>query len=133
MANRSALAGVVVFSDQALAPTTVPFSYSDNRAIVVLDRDGEDRDALQLAYMWARWVVRRSLSSTARETIDHERVAALIDDATKELSRATTIKRNHTTAKKYIDDAAAQVHELVQGVRDALTDLASELAAGADE
>jgi hypothetical protein len=130
IANRGALAGMAVFADQSLAPTKVPFSYTDNRAIVVLDKDGDDRSALHLAYMWARWVVRRSLNGAARDTIDHERIAALIDDANKALTRAMTIKRNHTSAKKCIDDAAAQVLDLVEEVREALADIASELDEG---
>jgi hypothetical protein len=130
IANRGALAGIAVFSDQPLAPTKVPFSYTDNRAIVVLDKGGDDRNALRLGYMWARWIVRRSLSGAARDKIDHERVAALVDDATKALSRATTIRRNHTIAKKHIDDATAQVKDLVEEVHEALAEIENELNDG---
>ena len=49
MANREALAGIAVFSTQAQAPTSVPFQYTDTRAIVVLDKDGLDDSALRLA------------------------------------------------------------------------------------
>ena len=65
IANREALAAIAVFRSQEQAPTSVPFQYSDDKAIVVLDPDDGDDSALRLAYMWARWTVRRPLC-TAR-------------------------------------------------------------------
>ena len=63
--NRDALAAIAVFTTQEQAPTSVPFHYAGNKAIVVLDKEGLDDAALRLAYMWARWVVRRDLCGRA--------------------------------------------------------------------
>ena len=62
LANRDALAAIAVFRSQEQAPTSVPFQYNDDKAIVVLDPDDGDESALRLAYMWARWTVRRRLA-----------------------------------------------------------------------
>lgn len=128
MANREALAGVAVFTSADEAPTGVAFHYADNRAIVILDRDGLDDAAVRLAYMWARWVVRRQLATLAGENIDFARVDALTDDARRALERASSVKRFHTTAKKSIDQAGDQVDCLAAEVESALDLLAKEIS-----
>ena len=72
--NREALAAIAVFTTQEQAPTSVPFHYAGNKAIVVLDKEGLDDAALRLAYMWARWVVRRDLCGAPADELDLERV-----------------------------------------------------------
>ena len=66
--NRDALAAIAVFSAPDEAPTSVPFQYTGNKAIVVFDADDGDDSALRLGYMWARWVVRRELAGRRRTT-----------------------------------------------------------------
>lgn len=124
--NRSADAAIAVFDSQAKAPSSTPFSYSDNRAIVVLSDD--DVAPLQLGYMWARWVVRRQGTNTEADKLDLERVGGLISAAQQAIERHTTIKRGHSQAKKGIDQAASQVASLVTEVQAALSDLEAELA-----
>lgn len=124
--NRSADAAIAVFDSQAKAPTSTPFCYSDNRAIVVLSDD--DVAPLQLAYMWARWVVRREGTQVAADALDLERLGGLISAAQQAIERHTTIKRGHSQAKKGIDQAASQVASLVTEVQAALSDLEAELA-----
>jgi hypothetical protein len=126
--NREALAAIAVFRSQEQAPTSVPFQYSDDKAIVVLDPDDDDDSALRLAYMWARWTVRRGLCTTdEQETIDLERINSLLGDACRALERHTAIKRFHTQAKKSIEQAADQTRDLVSEVHDSLAELATEL------
>ena len=72
--NRDALAAIAVFTTQEQAPTSVPFHYAGNKAIVVLDKEGVDDAALRLAYMWARWVVRRELCGAPADELDIARV-----------------------------------------------------------
>jgi hypothetical protein len=130
LANRDALAAIAVFRSQDQAPTPVPFQHFDDKAIVVLDPDDEDTSALRLAYMWARWTVRKQLTVANEdegETIDLERVRCLLDDAARAIERQTAIKRFHTQAKKSIDQAAEQVSGMVSEVNDALTALDAEL------
>ena len=62
LCNRDALAAIAVFRSQDQAPTSVPFQYYDDKAIVVFDPDDDDESALRLAYMWARWTVRKGLA-----------------------------------------------------------------------
>jgi hypothetical protein len=126
--NRGALAGIAVFSTQQQAPTSVPFQYSDNKAIVVLDKEGLDDSALRLAYMWARWVVRRQLAGAAADKIDAARISRLIDDARRAVERHSNIKRSHSTAKKAIDAAGEQASAMAAEVNDALAEIADELA-----
>ena len=106
----------------------MPFHYTANKAIVVFDADGSDDSALRLAYMWARWVIRRELSAAGADDVDLERVGALIKDARRAIERATAIKRYHTNAKKKIDQAAGQVMDLVVEVEEALDAVDAELA-----
>jgi hypothetical protein len=119
-----------VFTTQEQAPTSVPFHYAGNKAIVVLDKEGLDDAALRLAYMWARWVVRRELCGTPVDELDIVRVAALIDDASRGIERCTTIRKYHTQARKGIDQAGAELDAMVDDVREALDAIAEELAAG---
>lgn len=124
--NRSADAAIAVFDSQAKAPTSTPFSYADNRAVVVLADD--DTAALHLAYMWARWVVRRQCASIEPDALDLERIGNLISAAQQAIERHTTIKRGHSQAKKGIDQAASQISALVSEVQTVLSDLEAELA-----
>ena len=128
IANREALAAIAVFRSQDQAPSAVPFMYSDDKAIVVLDPDDEDDSALALAYMWARWTVRKNLSTAEPDDgIDVERVRCLLEDASRALERHATIKRAHTQARKGIDQASEQVEALVRETRQAMADLEAEL------
>jgi hypothetical protein len=133
MENRDALAAIAVFSTQAQAPTSLPFQYTDTKAIAVLDKEGADDAALRLAYMWARWVVRRQLAGSAAEELDLARIGRLIDDARRAIERAATVKSCHTRAKNAIEQAGEQVRSLVNEVEQALDALAEELAEAAEE
>ena len=115
------------FSSQEQAPTEVPFHYSDSRAVVVYGPDGHDDSALRLAYMWARWVVRRQLALTSGDDLDMARVSSLIEDAQRALERSSAVKRYHTQAKRGIEKAQDQVASLVSEVDAALDALCTEL------
>jgi len=127
LANRDALAAIAVFRSQEQAPTSVPFQYNDDKAIAVLDPDDGDDSALRLAYMWARWTVRRRLAVGEQPGLDLERIAGLLEDACRALERHTAIKRFHTQARKSIDQAGEQVNDMVGEVHDALDELEAEL------
>jgi hypothetical protein len=130
MRNRASLAAIAVFDTQANAPTPVPFHYVDDKAIVVLDDTGTDDSALRLAYMWARWTVRRKLTAETCDTIDHERVRSLIDQARRSIDRVTQIRGCHSKAAKAINEAAGETSVLAEEVRGTLADLEAELASG---
>lgn len=126
MENRDAGAGIAVFSNQDNAPSSVPFSYKGDCAIVVLDKDERDPSALRLATMWARWVVRRKLGEEERE-VDTEAIEELVEQASKGLAHQARIKRYHTAARKSIDKAGEEVSALVGEVDEALEALRLEL------
>ncbi len=67
MANRESTAGIAVFSDRALAPAPSLFSAYGDKAVLVLDAELPDPQAVELAYTWARWIVRRAGSEDAPE------------------------------------------------------------------
>lgn len=125
--NRDAIAAIAVFSSQGQAPTSVPFHYTDNKAIVVFDPADGDDSALRLAYMWGRWVVRRELSGSDAEGLDLERVTALLGEAVRGLAHLTQIKGFNTKARKNIDQAEEHAIAMVTEVEDALTSLEAEL------
>lgn len=133
MENRGALAAIATFSTQEQAPTSVPFVYSDVKAIVVFDKLGTDDAALRLAYMWARWVVRRQLADSSGDDLDLARVTSLIEDARRALERISNIKRFHSTAKRSIKQASEQVEGLSDEVTLALDDLNRALHTGTEE
>ena len=126
MENREAGAAIAVFSSQKRAPSSVPFSYRGDKAIVVLDKDEPDPSALRLATMWARWVVRRKLVEEERE-VDTGAIEEQVDNATQALAHYSLIKRHHTTASKSIERAGEAVSELVDEVDQALDRVRAEL------
>ena len=115
MENRGAGAAIAVFSSQNRAPSSVPFSYRGDKAIVVLDKDEPDLSALRLATMWARWIVRRKLVEEERE-VDTGAIEEQVDNATQALANYTLIKGHHTSASKSIERAGEAVSELVNEV-----------------
>lgn len=126
MANRGATAGIAVFARQEQAPTPVPFHCNASRAVVVLDPEDGDDGALQLAYMWARWVARRD-RARPDGVCDPERVRDLIDEVNRALQRVRTIRRYHTEAAKGIERARDELGALEDEARRAIETLGREL------
>lgn len=129
MANRDAAAAVMVFSGQDVAPGTEPFQWFDRRAIVVLDKDELDPHALRLAYLWARWVATRDVSTTS-EGVDVDRLLAVIEGASRSLRTASAVRASHTQAKKAIDQAGRQLDSLLADVQSALDEIEAIIEAG---
>src|SRR5262249_50433156 len=119
IANRGALAGIAVFAKEEQCPGEDPFQCYGNRALVVYDpRDGHEL-ALRLAGAWARWGVRRQLCGTT-ETVDLDRIGALIDSARQALRTQSTIDRALTTSANKIGEAKGHLVALVADVETAL-------------
>lgn len=127
IANREALAGIAVFSRQERAPVHVPFSYSGNQAIAVLDKDELDARALGLAVLWARWCCRCQLGDGG--AADPQRVGALLSGARDALGRAATVRRAHSAAQKKIGEAASHLDAMVTDIDAILAEVAAELTA----
>lgn len=122
MTNHAAAAGVMVFAGQDLAPAEVPFTWFGNRAIVVVDGQDPDSRALHLAYAWARWVARRSVSAED-SSVDLVKVEAALGAARRALAKHQSIKACHSAARKKIEEGAGHVADLIDEVDRALTDL----------
>ena len=122
LTNRDAVVAVAVFASPELAPTSVPFSFHANKAIVVLDPETGDTQTLELAYMWARWEARKSLIDDTAG-VDIARVEAAFADAQRALARSSTLRGCHTRAKRQIDLATGELEVLVAEVNTAVAAL----------
>lgn len=127
MENRGAAAAVLVFAEQSQAPTAVSFCYSGSHAIVVFDKDDPDVNAVRLAYMWARWVARRSQVSEAVDELDREKVTGLFDRIGAALEKAKMVRRGHTQSVKGLQFAGTHLDSLERDACDALDELRSAL------
>jgi hypothetical protein len=128
IANRGALAGILVFAKEEQCPGEEPFQCYGSRALVVYDPAEGDDLALRLACSWARWVVRRQLAA-GTDSIDLERIGSLIDDARQALRTRATIDRALTTSANKINEAKNHLGTLVAEVETALASIENEIAA----
>jgi hypothetical protein len=122
MKNHQATAGVLVFAGQNLAPTGLPFAWWGNRAIVVAEDEEPDGRALHLAYAWARWVARRSVSAED-SGVDLVRVEAALAAARRALAKHQSIKACHSAARKKIEEGAQHVADMVDDLDVAIVEL----------
>jgi hypothetical protein len=99
-----------------------------NRALVAYDPTEGNDLALRLAIAWARWVVRRQLGGNA-DTVDLDRIGALIDSARQALRTQSTIHRALTTSANKISEAKGHLAALVSDVEAALADIEGEIPA----
>jgi hypothetical protein len=127
MANRESTAGIAVFSDRALAPTPSLFSAYGDKAVLVLDAELPDPQAVELAYAWARWIVRRAGSEDAPEA-DARKVREAIDAAVHGLDRAMGVRRCFNTIRRSAGQGSDELAELVAEVRAAVEEIRSLLA-----
>lgn len=123
LANHDAAAAIAVFAGEHLAPMGATFWYSGNRAILTYAKSDPDRQALRLAYEWARWVCRRTAARDDGPFLEVEAVHAAIDRARQALRRHQTIKACHSAIKNKADEARTHVAELVAGVDQAIVEL----------
>jgi hypothetical protein len=126
MVNRLAGVGIIVFGNPATAPIKVPFAQYGDKAVLVVDKEDPDNGAIQLAYMWARWVARRQ-QSDGDVGIDVARVETLVADATRSLENVKQVRTCHTKARKSIDDAGTHLDTLTREIHSALSDLRVEI------
>jgi len=119
MANRDAAAGVMVFSVQRSAPIRTPVRWFASRAIVVLDKNDPDPQALRLALMFARIEVQRR-AHLRHDGVDTEELLDLLDRGQRTIARHALVKRSHSAAQRSISSAAGQVQEIVDDVDDVL-------------
>lgn len=70
---------------------------------------------------WARWVLRRSVGDLS--TFDAERLNEAIAKATRALDRASTIRKCHSTVRRQVDQAGAELTDMVNEAREAIGDI----------
>ena len=126
MTNREAQAGVAVFDRVANSPTGVPFTYFDNKAIVVLE-DGPDIRLLELAYLWARFTVRKAAAEPA-DGLDPARIGEAIADIQRAMQKASVIRRGLSSAGNGIRQAGEQLDSMDLDIAEALMRLRQMLA-----
>lgn len=119
--NRDADAVILVFDSPEKSPSSSPFQYRGNKAMVSLADD--DTSALKLAYMWARWITRRACEPAGPDSIDLDRVTEIIEKASRAVNRRSTIKSNHTKAINGIEAAQSIVVQMTTEIEELLTEL----------
>lgn len=128
MANREAEAGIAVFSARGLAPTPTVFSAYGDKAILVLDTELPDPQAVELAYAWARWVVRRPHLGDPQNA-DTEKIRESIDTVARALDRAMGVRRCLNTIRRSAGQGSDELAELVADIRAAIEEIGSLLTA----
>lgn len=132
MANRGALAGLLVFAKQEYSPSSLAFKAQGKYAFVVYDRDAGDDSALRLALMWARWMTVRELGEHS-EDLDVGRISELIAKGTAAVKTITQIRASHTKAINQLDKslklAGKQVDTLEEQLEDVFVELETEISA----
>lgn len=121
LANRQAQAAVAVFDHAANAPTCVPFTYFDNKAIVVLDDATDDR-VVELAYLWARTHAREAAAGPG-DGLDPARMGEAIGDIGRALQKASVIRRGLSSAGNGIRQAGEQLDAMDLDITEALARL----------
>lgn len=119
MENREAQAAVAVVAQIDQAPGGLPLQLFANKAIVALDDHLLADRALELAYVWARSVARRSLAHRPDE-IDMEEIHARLADACGALGRVSNVRRHLSAARKGIEGGQVEVDCLVAELDSAL-------------
>jgi hypothetical protein len=125
LSNREAQAAVAVFDDPDNAPTCVPFTPHDNKAIVVLD-DSPDERWIELAYLWGRFQAGKSLAAPD-DGLDPARVAGAIADIQRAMTKASVIRRDLSTAGNGLRQAGEHLDAMDLEVADALARLRAML------
>ena len=115
------------FRQPGFVAASEPFQWYDHKALVVLDEDTLDRQALRLACLWARWVACREDPERA-ELLDLKHVEALIAAARLSLKTASTIRADHTKARHAIDEGGHHLDALISDLNARLDEIAAELA-----
>lgn len=128
MSNHGAAAAIAVFAKADLAPVSLPFWYSGNRAILVFDKGCPDRRGLHLAYEWARWVARRSVVTDPEAVINVAEIDAAITRARQALAKHQAIKSCHSAIRKKADEAGLHVAGLVDEVDQSMHELLTALS-----
>lgn len=115
MANRGSNVGIIAveyFSGLSSVSGDVFKDLNENMAVLVLDPLNIDKNAVHLAYLWARWKCLANLG-TSLDTVVVENGISAIKQAMKDISR---MRANNTEAMQAIDRNAGLFTALEQGV-----------------
>lgn len=102
--------------------------YSNNRSICILDKEGPDQIALEVAYKLARTKLLLGLKvrEMKSESIDIVSINTLIDEITKKLSEFTAIKSTLTKASGAIGNAQIQIDNMKDDLQSKLEELSEK-------
>jgi hypothetical protein len=116
MSNRGAKAGVIA-TDEATAVGVNGedkfFRENGNIAILILDSQEPDPNAIKFAYLWSRWVCRRDNASQ----LDAGSVRDVMEAIQRELSVVKAIKSHHTTMTNELDLVRPKVDGLEANIK----------------
>jgi hypothetical protein len=129
MVNREAVFGLEVFSTLEAAPSLVPFTQFDNKAIVMCNGDETDHWALRLAYLWSRLEARRRAGPGTGET-DLAQAEAALNDARRALGRVVTVRRFLGQSRNTLDKAGIELTGMTDDLREAIESAQKALMPG---
>lgn len=116
MSNRGAKAGVIA-TDEATAVGVNGdgkfFRENGNIAILILDSQEPDPNAIKFAYLWSRWICRRDNSSL----LDVGSVRDVMEAIQRELSIVKAIKSHHTSIANELNLVGPKVEGLEQNIK----------------
>lgn len=122
ISNRSAQCGII-----ATDATTAIGAKSDgqffretgNTAILILDTEDPDPNAIRFAYLWSRWNLKRSSTGL----LESGRVREIMDSINREMSLITAIKGHNSKISKELELINPKVEALETNVKDQLNQL----------
>jgi hypothetical protein len=122
--NRGAKAGVIVTeprAGRALDEYNFFYPHANNRAILVVDSDDPDVNAIRYSYLWARL---KCLESSGK-TLSTGLVKESVQKIELEIKNFRQLKSNNTKAKGFLDDNQTLIENIQKSIDAELANLKS--------
>lgn len=120
MENRHAVAGVFALARQPYNASWRQYSvHTNNRMIIVVDKDNPDTYLIQYAYMWSRWMAIRSLKTETKD-FSHERMTFLLQQAEAHLTQMAEIKKAITGVETSAGEARKWTNKVELNLKETL-------------
>jgi hypothetical protein len=122
ISNRSALCGIIVTDDTTANGVKNDghfFRESGNTAILILDTEEPDSNAIRFAYLWSRWNLKRATTVL----LESGRVREIMEAISREISVITQIKGHNSKISTEIELLKPKVNALEEHVKEQLNHL----------
>lgn len=122
MSNRSAQCGVIATDETTAIGVKNDghfFRESGNTAILILDTENPDSNAIRFGYLWSRWHLKRSSTGL----LESGRVREIMDSINREMSLITAIKGHNSKITKEFELIGPKVEALETNIKEQLNQL----------